>query len=66
MTDSEVIDFLGGTCKLAREIKVDPRVVSNWRVRKTGISGVGRFKIRDLARRKRIKLPEGFMESMNG
>lgn len=62
MTDTEIIDQLfGGTFKMARALNIDPRVVSNWKTRKTGISIGGRYKIRDLARKKRIKLPDDFL-----
>lgn len=64
MTDSEVIDLLGGTSKLSKALKTDPRRISNWR--KRGISVWGKFRIRDLAKRKRIKLPDEFLESING
>ena len=37
LTDSAIIDLLGGTAKVARMCKVDPAAVSNWRVR--GIPG---------------------------
>lgn len=37
MTDSELIDLLGGTTKTAELLKVQPTVVSNWR--KRGIPG---------------------------
>ena len=33
LTDSAIIDLLGGTAKVARMCKVDPAAVSNWRVR---------------------------------
>lgn len=59
MTDSEIIDRLGGTTKVAAALNVDPRVVSNWRTR--NISGVGRYKISELAKRQRIVLPKDFM-----
>ena len=37
LTDTAIIDLLGGTAKVARMCKVDPAAVSNWRVR--GIPG---------------------------
>jgi DNA-binding transcriptional regulator YdaS (Cro superfamily) len=37
LTDSAIIDLLGGTAKVARMCKVDSAAVSNWRVR--GIPG---------------------------
>jgi DNA-binding transcriptional regulator YdaS (Cro superfamily) len=37
LTDSAIIDLLGGTAKVARMCKVDPAAVSNWRIR--GIPG---------------------------
>ena len=33
LTDSAIIDLLGGTSKVARMCKCDPAAVSNWRVR---------------------------------
>ena len=33
LTDSAIIDLLGGTAKVARMCKVDNAAVSNWRVR---------------------------------
>lgn len=59
MTDSEIIDKLGGTTKVADALGIDPRVVSNWRTR--NISGVGRYKISELAKRRHIIIPADFM-----
>lgn len=61
MTDSEIIDKLGGTTKVADALGVDPRVVSNWRIR--NISGVGRYKISELAKKRRVALPTDFMRT---
>ena len=33
LTDSAIIDLLGGTAKVARMCKLDPAAISNWRVR---------------------------------
>jgi len=33
LTDTAIIDLLGGTAKVARMCKVDPAAVSNWRIR---------------------------------
>ena len=33
LSDTAIIDILGGTAKVARMCKVDPAAVSNWRVR---------------------------------
>jgi DNA-binding transcriptional regulator YdaS (Cro superfamily) len=33
LTDSAIIDLLGGTAKVARMCRVDPAAVSNWRIR---------------------------------
>jgi DNA-binding transcriptional regulator YdaS (Cro superfamily) len=33
LTDTAIIDLLGGTAKVARMCKVDSAAVSNWRVR---------------------------------
>lgn len=59
MTDSDIIDKLGGTAHVAKMLNVDMRVVSNWRTR--NISGVGRYKITELAKAKGFKLPKNFM-----
>jgi len=37
LTDTAIIDLLGGTAKVAKMCKVDPAAVSNWRIR--GIPG---------------------------
>lgn len=57
----KIINNFGGTAALAKALKLDPRIISNWKNRKTGISAAGRYMIRDLARRKRKELPEGFI-----
>ena len=62
MTDAEIIDALGGTMEVAKALKIDPRVVSNWKNRPTGISAAGRYQVREFARRKRVMLPIDFME----
>ena len=61
MTDGEIIDALGGTAAVAAMLALDPRVISNWRTR--GISAAGRYKIRDLASRKKMSLPKAFLEN---
>jgi DNA-binding transcriptional regulator YdaS (Cro superfamily) len=33
LTDTAIIDLLGGTAKVAKMCKLDPAAVSNWRVR---------------------------------
>jgi DNA-binding transcriptional regulator YdaS (Cro superfamily) len=33
LTDTAIIDLLGGTAKVAKMCKVDPAAVSNWRIR---------------------------------
>jgi DNA-binding transcriptional regulator YdaS (Cro superfamily) len=33
LTDSAIIDLLGGTAKVARMCKIDNAAVSNWRIR---------------------------------
>ena len=33
LTDTAIIDLLGGTAKVARMCKVDPAAVSNWKIR---------------------------------
>jgi len=33
LTDTAIIDLLGGTSKVAKMCRVDPAAVSNWRIR---------------------------------
>ena len=33
LSDSSIIDLLGGTSKVAKMCRVDPAAVSNWRIR---------------------------------
>jgi len=33
LTDTAIIDLLGGTTKVARMCRIDPAAVSNWRIR---------------------------------
>jgi len=33
LTDTAIIDLLGGTAKVARMCRVDPAAVSNWKIR---------------------------------
>lgn len=60
MTDSEIIDRLGGTTEVAAALGMDPRVVSNWRTR--GISAAGRYQVQALAMRRRFRLPHDFLK----
>lgn len=57
--DSEIIEALGGTFKVANALSLDPRVISNWR--KRGISAAGRYQISALAKRRRVALPDNFI-----
>ena len=62
VTDAQIIDLLGGTSRVAHDIKVDMRVVSNWRRADRKISAAGRYKIQILAAHLKIKLPKNFMD----
>lgn len=59
MTDAEVIIALGDTAILADALGIKPQAVSNWKGR--GIPWPTRPVIKDMARRKRIKLPADFL-----
>lgn len=59
MTDSEIIEMLGGTVAVAKACDVHHTAVTNWKNR--GISRAGRYQIKDLAKRRRLALPEDFM-----
>lgn len=59
MTDEEVIVALGDSPKLAQLLGKPVSTVSNWKLR--GISWPMRPHVRELARRRRLKLPEDFL-----
>jgi len=59
MTDRDLIVALGDTAALAEALSVSPTSVSNWKGR--GIPWPMRPVVKDLARRKRIKLPADFL-----
>lgn len=59
MKDATLIIKLGGAKAVADEIGEHPNVVWNWCRR--GISKAGRYQIRDLAKRKKVALPPGFI-----
>lgn len=60
MSDTQIIEALGGTTKVARALGCDWRVITAWK--KRGISAAGKYRIRDLARRRRFSLPGDFMD----
>lgn len=57
-SDAKIIEIFGGPSALAHTLKLDRRVTHNWTVR--GISIAGRYMIRDLAAKAKIRLPAGF------
>lgn len=59
--DAEHIIALGDTSHVAEQIGVSPTAVSNWKRR--GVPWRMRPLIKDLARRKRLKLPADFLTS---
>lgn len=54
----QLIDELGGTTALAKEMDVTPHAISNWR--KRGIPWKSRPAIARLASERGIELPSGF------
>ncbi len=59
MKDGEVIVAIGDSAEVAQQLGIGQSTVSNWKLR--GISWRMRPKIKDLARRRRVKLPEDFL-----
>jgi hypothetical protein len=57
--DAKIVQDFGGPTVLANLLGLDRRVTQNWTVR--GISGVGKYKLRDLAVKTKVKLPAGFL-----
>jgi hypothetical protein len=61
MNDGTLIEKLGNTSALARELNIpNRRVVSNWKQR--GIPAKYRKEIKKLADKKNIKVPTGFLD----
>lgn len=59
MTDADVIIALGDTAAVAEMLGLAKQRTSNWKGR--GIPWEMRPLVRDLARRKRVKLPANFL-----
>lgn len=59
MTDSEIIDALGGTSAVAKAFGLDPATVSVWRER--GIAWRWRGKIADMMRERDAEIPDDFL-----
>ena len=57
--DAKIVQTFGGTQALATALGETRQTVHNWTVR--GISPLGRYKIRDYAKKIRVRLPEGFI-----
>lgn len=57
--DSELIEKLGNTSAVARDLALDRRVVSNWKQR--GISADYRPMVQDLAKKKNIPVGKDFL-----
>lgn len=59
MTDRDVIIALGDTAALAEALDASTTSISNWKGR--GIPWQMRPLVKDLAKRKRVKLPADFL-----
>ena len=59
MTDSEVIDVLGGTLKVARDCGASKSMVSNWR--KRGVAWRYRGRLAENAAYLKIAIPSSFV-----
>lgn len=58
---ADLIDELGGVTKVAEELGIShPSVVGNWRTR--GVAWTYRSKVADLAKKKKVALPAGFLD----
>jgi hypothetical protein len=64
MTDSEIIDRLGGTAAVARYFKKSYPAISIWRQR--GITWQFRPRVAELARDRGINLPADFLTERRG
>ena len=60
----EFIQQLGGSGYLARELGLPLSRVSMWRV--NGVAWRWRPAVARIARRKKVKLPDGFLDSFSG
>lgn len=61
---AELIRRLGGTAVVAQELRLEQNTVSNWLRR--GVPWKHRYAVYQLARRRRIALPDGFMAAASG
>lgn len=57
---TDIIKELGGNAKVAEALSIAPNVVANWKLRKN-IPLAERFRIAELARIQKVKLPDGFL-----
>lgn len=60
MTHADLVDQLGGSASLADHFTLDQSTVSCWRTR--GVSRAYRPAVADLARKRKVALPEGFLD----
>lgn len=60
MTDSEIIDALGGPAEVADILCVSRQLIHNYKRR--GIPWLSRFAFALIADRKKVKLPDSFLE----
>lgn len=60
MTDAEIIDALGGPAEVADILCVSRQLIHNYKRR--GIPWLSRFAFAFIADRKKIRLPEAFLE----
>lgn len=56
--DSEIIQQFGGPTKLGQALGLSRQTIHNWSRR--GIPKLGKYMIRDYAKRLKVTLPEGF------
>lgn len=61
--EKELIKNLGGNTEVADALSVAPNVVANWKLR-GNIPLAERFRIAELARVKKVPLPDGFLPSV--
>jgi len=61
MTDAEIIVALGDSAEVATQLRVSQTAVSNWKLR--GIAWPKRIAVRELARKRRVKLPDDFLSN---
>jgi hypothetical protein len=59
----DIIKDLGGNATVAKALSVRPNVVANWKLRGS-IPLAERFRIAELARVKKVSLPDGFLPTV--